>query len=42
MKMIKKQAMEYINGLMGEFTRDIGSRENNMVSEFSRIPIKKR
>lgn len=42
MKTIKRQAMEYISGLMGEYMRAIGIRENNMVLEFSRTQIKKR
>ena len=42
MKTIKRQAMEYISGLMGEYMRGIGTRENNMVLEFSKTLIKKR
>lgn len=42
MKMTKRQATEFINGLMGEYMRGIGTRESNMVLEFSRTQIKKR
>ena len=42
MKTTKRQATEFINGLMGEYMRGIGTRESNMVLEFSRTQIKKR